>query len=412
MYESLIPMTKRIVSLSLLCLIEIQMQDVQGSKYGTFWSNRSKNGKLFKNLTSTKPFTFSFSRLVKYIFRRSRRESKNALRERYAKFRQVWNQQCNAAEVLKRLRQDPSKSLMDHVFWIGHSTILLCLHTGTNILFDPIFSKRCSPFRLVGPARRCPPGTTLAHLPPIHIVALSHNHYDHLDTESVKAIYKQHPNVTFVVPRRMDTHLTSWGIPYASIITMDWQDEIRLKGVAIGCTPAQHYGRRGLWDGNRVLWCGWCIGWQPTNLADSSSPVTMEDGTVGFVRRSAAVRPSLQVIDWSSAKVFYYAGDTAFNTSLFDLIHAQYNHVDMAAIPIGAYKPRWFMSTHHIDPASAVKIFKILNVKKAFGVHWATFELADDTLDEPPKELKTALDLENVSKQDFVLIPIGGHLSF
>ncbi|CCW64070.1 unnamed protein product [Phytomonas sp. EM1] len=387
------------------------MQDIQAAEFGSCFSNRSKNGKLFKNLLSTEPFVVPFCPSLRFFVEHFWAQLGNLSREPYRKFGQIWSRQCNAAEVLQSLRQDPNTSQMDHVFWIGHSSILLCLKSGTNILFDPIFSKRCSPLSFIGPARCYPPGTTIEHLPPIHIVTISHNHYDHLDEKSLRSIYRRNPDVIFVVPLRMDTHLTQWGIPKSSIISMDWQDEILLRDVAIGCTPAQHYGRRGLFDSNQVLWCGWCIGWQATDLV-RSSPATTADGALDPVRCSAAVGSSLRVMDWSKAKVFYFPGDTAFNKCVFDIIHAQYDHISMAAIPIGAYKPRWFLSKQHIDPAFAVQIFKILNVTKAFAVHWATFQLGNDALDDPQKDLKAALDAEDVSEDDFALIPIGEHLSF
>eukprot|EP00796_Vickermania_ingenoplastis_P006797 gene6797-4877_t len=158
----------------------------------------------------------------------------------------------------------------------GKEGILLCLvQPDINILLDPIFSERASPLRHWGPKRRFPPPLAVEELPRIDFVLVSHNHYDHLDSQSIRAVYKRFPNVHFVLPKNMSTLLKPWGIPADAITELDWWEEaelllwrggeakgVRLRIACTGCTPAQHWGLHAMGDRNKVLWCGWVVGYQ------------------------------------------------------------------------------------------------------------------------------------------------------
>lgn len=332
----------------------------------------------------------------------------------YAAFTAEWFKPCHVAEVLDRLRADPATAHQDHVFWLGHATTLLCLHSGTNIIFDPIFSDRCSPFSWIGPKRRNAAGTTVEDLPTVHIITISHNHYDHLDEASVKALHSRFPEVRIVVPLGMERNLITMGIDPTTVTTLDWQDEVRICDVVVACTPAQHWGQRWLCDRNEVLWCGWCIGWEPPQAPQGNGTCeTVSPDQITAVPPSGGTPTSEPAeVNWASLKSYYFTGDTAWNEDVFRLIQARHHHIDMAALPIGAYAPRWFMSSQHIDPEHAVLIFQTLKARRGFGVHWATFELADDPLDEPPQVLREAVADAGLQPELFVPIPIGAPLSF
>ncbi|CAJ1019349.1 Beta-lactamase superfamily domain containing protein, putative [Leishmania lindenbergi] len=160
------------------------------------------------------------------------------------------------------MSNDEAQSVKNKVYWIGHSSQLLCLTNGVSILFDPAFSQRASPLSFVELSLRFPSAATAAQLPPIHIVTLSHNHYDHMDKHSIKAVAARFPDAQFVVPLNLDLFPRKWGVPAASIITLDWYEACEVKGVRVGCTPAQHRSKHSTFDDKEVLWCGWCVGWQ------------------------------------------------------------------------------------------------------------------------------------------------------
>lgn len=443
---------------------------IKRAKVGSFWSNRLPDSDQFKNVGGINKTVVPITKFLKWMPKRIVQNLPKKPKEGYEAFGQRMFKPCNMAEEIARLRADPVTADQDHAFWIGHASQLLCLQSGTNIILDPIYSKRASPFQFIGPKRRYAPATQLDELPKIDMVLISHNHYDHLDKQGVKGIFKRNPSTRFVVPMNMSYLLTKWGIPRASITEMDWQDEIIINDVVICCTPAQHWGKHSLFDNNKVLWCGWVIGWHRDMKAfDLSSgqdqPAESSSSSDGDVARGAQFSPTQRSFDrqqqqqqqhrgvtsittnsyddsnrraddfplspgaldernndrtldnllpvhWPSLKTYYFTGDTAFNEVVFELIRARIDHIDMAALPIGAYAPRWFMHGQHIDPESAVKVFKIVNCKRAYGVHYGTFELADEPLDEPAQVLATALSIEEVPADRFVCIPMGHHVSF
>ncbi len=247
------------------------------------------------------------------------------------------------------------------VTWLGHASLLVQTN-GVNVLTDPAFSDRASPVQFGGPKREIPLAIPSAQLPPIDIVFISHNHYDHLDVQSIRGLDAQAGSPPmYVVPIGLKQWFVNLGVR-GEVRTLDWWDSMTHKGLTLHFTPAQHWSKRTLWDANRSLWGG----------------LVVEDR------------------GWK----FFYSGDTGYSQDFKD-IGAKFGGFDLAAIPIGAYAPRWFMKTQHCDPAEAVQIMLDVKAKEAVGVHWGTFILTDEALDEPPKLLKTALTALNVPSAQF-----------
>ncbi|MDQ6888028.1 MAG: MBL fold metallo-hydrolase [Gemmatimonadota bacterium] len=238
--------------------------------------------------------------------------------------------------------------------WVGHSTVLLQLGA-MNVLTDPIWSERASPLSRIGPKRWVEPGVEMGRLPPLDLVLLSHNHYDHLDEPTVRRLAKLHPAARWVAPLGLASRLQSWGVSRAA--ELDWWQSLHIAGATITCTPAQHFSARGLRDRNRTLWCGY------------------------------AVRAG-------SHRVFF-AGDTGYHPE-FGRIGAQLGPFDLALIPIGAYAPRWFMRSVHMDPDEAVSAYTDVRTghptshPAMLPIHWGTFKLTDEPMDEPPLRLRAA----------------------
>jgi L-ascorbate metabolism protein UlaG (beta-lactamase superfamily) len=248
------------------------------------------------------------------------------------------------------------------VTWIGHATLLLQIG-GRNLLIDPIFSDRASPVSFAGPKRRVPLPVRLDELPPIDAVLVSHNHYDHLDRETLRMLQAQPGGPPrFVVPLGIDRWLKGEGI--TRVDRLDWWDVLRVDGLEIHLTPAQHWSSRSPWDRNTTLWGGFVV------------------RTPGFS--------------------FWYSGDTGYSADFRD-IGARFGGFDLVAIPVGAYAPRWFMKDQHVDPMEAVQVFKDVGAREGVGVHWGTFELTDEPLDAPIAALREALDALGVARERFVL---------
>lgn len=261
------------------------------------------------------------------------------------------------------------------VTWIGHATVLARLG-GLNLLTDPIFSERASPFPFVGPRREQPPGVALSELPPIDVVLVSHNHYDHLDLPSCRALAAQAGgSPLFVVPLGLKAWFQGRGI--ARVVELDWWQGESLAGVEIVLVPAQHWSARGLNDRMKTLWGGFAV-----------------------------FAPDCQL---------FFAGDTGYSRDFADIrarfAERQQTHqgggFDIALIPIGAYEPRWFMQSQHVNVEEALKIHADLGVKRSLGVHWGTFELTDESLDEPPRQLERQRAALGLGADDFFTLAIG-----
>ncbi|MFO8085046.1 MAG: MBL fold metallo-hydrolase [Desulfobacterales bacterium] len=258
--------------------------------------------------------------------------------------------------------------------WIGHATILLQLD-GKNILTDPVFSKRASPVQWAGPKRVISPGISLENLPAIHMVFISHDHYDALDEPSILKLFNRPggEDTIFFVPLGLKKWFAKRGI--TRVIELDWWDNKAIDNFTITATPVQHWSKRSLFSKNRTLWAGWII----------DSP--------GFR--------------------FFFAGDSGYCPH-FEQIGEKFGKIDLAAIPIGAYEPRWFMAKYHLSPEESVKVHQDIRAEKSVGIHWGTFILTDEPLDEPPERLAKAANQAGLEKDEFKVLRHGetiAHLS-
>lgn len=249
---------------------------------------------------------------------------------------------------------------------VNHSTVLL-QHKGLNILTDPIWSERASPVSFAGPKRHRIPGIRFEDLPPIHLVLLSHNHYDHIDLPTLRRLSREH-NPDFVVPLRVAQLLASQNIRVT--LELDWDQSACVRGCTIHCVPAVHFSARGLFDRDKTLWCGYVI---PT----PSGPI-------------------------------YFAGDTAWGDH-FGRIAAEHGAPRLALLPIGAYLPRWFMSAVHMDPDQAMRAHAEMNSQISAAIHHGTFRLTDESLDSPAQELAKVLG-PNPAVPPFVILKNGDSL--
>lgn len=275
--------------------------------------------------------------------------------------------------------------------WLGHATVL-CICRGRLLLFDPVFSKRCSPFTFAGPKRftPCPVDPSLADWPEDlapDLVAVSHAHYDHLDEATVLNLKRRFPQVRWVAPLGLGSWFSKRGIQLDA--EMDWWEEAdeELLGssssLQLVCLPAQHWSNRWPWDRNLTLWCGYGVLLGPKKHNERSGSEREEHRRMPFL----------------------FAGDTGY-CSAFKLMGSMFN-VDLAAIPIGAYEPRWFMSAQHCDPQEAVQIVRDLGAKKALAIHWGTFPL---TPEAPARQLQ---DLASATRDDLRLqaVEVGAAMS-
>jgi len=262
------------------------------------------------------------------------------------------------------LGSDPS------ITWVGHATLLVQLGHRT-FLTDPIWSDRASPVSFIGPKRHVPPGIALADLPPIDFVVISHNHYDHLDLPTLSALAARDARTRFFVPLGNAKLLEDEGI--ANVAELDWGDHVDFGGVRITCLPTQHWSARGLGDGRQALWSSWAV--------------------------------------TSSDRRFYFAGDTgAFDG--FERIGAAMGPFDVAALPIGAYLPVAMMKPFHLDPEEAARAGRAVRARRILGMHYGTFDLSDEPLDEPPRRFRAAGSEAGYADEDVWVLRIGETRTF
>ncbi|RKS87362.1 L-ascorbate metabolism protein UlaG (beta-lactamase superfamily) [Orbus hercynius] len=272
----------------------------------------------------------------------------------YAQFYANWYQQADF------LIED------DAVWWLGHATALIKMNHKT-ILTDPLFSERASPVQFIGPKRHTPCASSIAQLPHIDMIVISHNHYDHLDYRSIRQLIKRFPLVSLIVPLGLKHKMQRWGAK--NVTELDWWDSVCVEGITVSSVPARHWSRRTLHDTNRTLWCGWML--------------------------------------TSNTRRVYFMGDTGYSER-FAEVKKRFPNIDIALIPIGSYAPRWFMHNQHVDPQQALQLFHDIGCKKAIAIHWGAFELADEPLDEPPRLLRQLIEQYMLSPTDFLTIKIGG----
>jgi N-acyl-phosphatidylethanolamine-hydrolysing phospholipase D len=241
-----------------------------------------------------------------------------------------------------RTLRDPASA--PTVTWVGHATLLLQVD-GLNILTDPQWSERASPVSFAGPRRVTRPGLRFEDLPPIHVVVISHDHYDHLDVATVHRLAQAH-HPRFLVPLGLRAWFADLGL--TDVEELDWWDQRAFRGLTFTCVPARHFSGRTLRDRNRRLWAGWVI-----------------------------AGPSRRV---------YFAGDTAYDARLRE-IGERLGPFDLAAIPIGAYLPPVIMKPSHTNPEEALQLFGDVRGRQLVPIHWGTFDLAEEPVAEPAQRL-------------------------
>lgn len=239
------------------------------------------------------------------------------------------------------------------VTWLGHSTALVETG-GVTILTDPIFGTYASPLPTASLKRWVDPPVPVAGLPRVDLVLLSHNHYDHLDAPTVRELATRQPEATWCTPLGNAELLRSLGV--TRIEEFDWWQQREVGGARVGCTPAKHFSARGLHDRSRALWSGFTV-------------------AVGGRR-------------------IYFAGDTAYHPE-FALVGERLGPFDLVLMPVGAYEPRWFMHVVHVNPEEAVRAFRDLAAGAdplpwMVPIHWGTFKLTDEPMDEPPRRAAQA----------------------
>ena len=237
----------------------------------------------------------------------------------------------------KQLRQSDNH----YAIWIGHSTFLIN-NGDLQILTDPIFSDRASPFSWIGPRRLVPPAMRVDQVSDVDVVTISHNHYDHLDISSLISLQKSNPKCLILVPMGDKKLLDTAGIK--NVFEFDWWDSIKVNNTKFFFTPAQHWSARGLTDRNLSHWGGWYIQTPEMSL--------------------------------------YHVGDSGYSED-FRQVRERLGSPKYAFIPIGAYAPRWFMKSAHVDPAEAFQIAEDVGAEYSVAMHWGTFSLSDEPTFEP-----------------------------
>lgn len=246
------------------------------------------------------------------------------------------------------------------VTYINHATLLI-QHRGLNILTDPLWCERTSPFSFVGPKRHHPPGLALDELPPINLILVSHNHYDHLDVGSLGELARRFPQAKVVTGLGNAELIRACG--FVDVHELDWWQSLPLhEGMLLTGVPAQHWSARSRYDTNRTLWLGFVL--------------ESADGPVLF------------------------PGDTGLGPE-FALIRERFGPMRFAALPIGAYEPRWFMRHHHMNPDDAVQAHRTLESQCSMAIHFGTFRLSDEGQFAPVHDLARALDEQGVDSQAF-----------
>uniref|UniRef100_A0A5S6QHL9 Lactamase_B domain-containing protein n=1 Tax=Trichuris muris TaxID=70415 RepID=A0A5S6QHL9_TRIMR len=245
--------------------------------------------------------------------------------------------------------------------WLGHSTVLVNYANGT-FLTDPILSLTCSPFSFCGPKRISPLPCSVDELPALDAILISHNHYDHLDLPTVRALINRFgPDLTWFVPSGLKSWFSNLG--KVTVKELTWNEETafetrRGESFRVVCLPSQHWSMRSIFDRDQSLWCSWAV--------------------IGAKRR------------------FFFAGDTGYCPA-FKVIGNLHGPFDLSAIPIGCYEPRWFMQYQHVDPEEALQIHKDLRSRASLGIHWGTYAMGShEHPTEPPCKLAAAAKREGL----------------
>ena len=250
------------------------------------------------------------------------------------------------------------------ITFVGHATFLMQTPVG-NVITDPVYVERAGPWGLGGPRRVRRPAIAFDDLPRIDIVLLSHNHYDHCDLRTLGALARRFDPV--VITPLGNARLFR-GARLTRIIELDWWEQATAASMSMTATPAHHFSARTPFDRNRALWSGFMIG--------------------------------------VAGRRIYFAGDTAY-VPIFREIRARLGVADLSLLPIGAYEPRWFMRSVHMNPAEAVRAHLELETRRSIAMHFGTFQLTTEGIDEPVVALDRALEAHNVPPAAFSVIAEG-----
>ncbi len=279
----------------------------------------------FRNAIPTSLLTAPFSEMMRHEF-----------------FGDEQREPTRAVPVIRRTAKDysapPASGL--RATWMGWSSVLIEID-GRRVLTDPVWSERCSPSTLVGPKRFHAPPISLDDLPQIDVVVISHDHYDHFDMVTIRALVGRGTRIA--VPLGVGAHLERWGVPEAQIAELDWNESVDVNGLRITATPARHYTGRHPLRANETLWASW-------------------------------------VVKGPRHRMFF-SGDTGYSDA-FRTIGKEHGPFDLTLIKIGAYDPAW--ADIHINPEEAIQAHLDLGGRVMLPVHWATFNLGYHAWREPP----------------------------
>ncbi|KAK3991088.1 N-acyl-phosphatidylethanolamine-hydrolyzing phospholipase D [Cladorrhinum sp. PSN332] len=296
--------------------------------------------------------------------------------------------------------------------WLGHACFYVEFPSGLRVLFDPVFESACSPIGFLGPHRYTPPPCQIRDLPLVDAVVISHSHYDHLSSPSIKEVVAAHPNAHFFVGLGLAKWFHRSGIQ--KVTEMDWWDQAEItlsagnagsdsaeiKGV-VSCLPCQHSSGRTLRDKDTTLWASWSV------LSGGKSVYFA--GDTGY--RALPTKPPAGPIEDADSKAYgeleYLPGCPSFRE-----IGQFRGPFDLGLIPIGAYKPRQWMSPVHASPEDAVEIFRDTRCQRALGMHWGTWVLTTEEIDEPPKKLREGMKAKGLDEGLFGVVDIGGSAEY
>ena len=253
----------------------------------------------------------------------------------------------------------------DTITWLGQSTFLIRMG-GKVILTDPFLTANAFPVAGIGPRRFAPPGIAISNLPPVDMLIISHDHHDHLDPKTLKALPGKEKIEVFV-PLGLMTFFAEIG--YTKIREFDWFHSASVGDIAVTALPAVHNSGRGLNNKNKNLWCSW----------------SLRAGTINL----------------------YFAGDTAYSPTAFTEIGDKHGPFDAALLPIGAYEPREFMIAYHVNPEEAVQMGIDLKARNMAAMHWGTLDLSDEPYGEPPERFKAKALKEGISEERIWILKIG-----
>ena len=278
----------------------------------------------------------------------------------------------------KRVQSESPKAT-----WINHCSFLIEVD-GLHLLTDPIWSERCSPFTNFGPRRRHDPPLSLKDLPSIDIVLISHDHYDHLDRETVNELHRLNPSTLWVVPLGVGKWMKKQGIRH--VVELAWWEKMTLDvegkpplSLEVTAVPSQHFSGRTLFDKNQTLWAGYVLDFKRHRRKD---------------------------------KRLYFVGDTGYNRKDFKAIGEKFGEIDLSLIPIGTYVPARFMDPVHIDPKKATAIHQEVGSKLSIGMHWNTFRLSGEKQHQPPYDLYCSLEKAGVDPKKFRVINPGQRINW